>query len=68
MNIRTCLITPTEIKNAIKKLNSGKAAGSTIYHQRQSRLLVRFQRRFSVTFIIGCWTRKEYRRRGKRVC
>lgn len=30
MNIRTCLITPTEIKNAIKKLNSGKAAGSTI--------------------------------------
>lgn len=30
MNIRTCPITPTEINNAIKKLNSGKAAGSTI--------------------------------------
>ena len=56
LNIRTGRITRVEIKSAIKKLKSGKA--ETVFHQRQSRLEVRCQRRFFWASATGYGERK----------
>ena len=66
LNIRTGRITRVEIKRAVQMLKSEKKQAATIYHQRQSRLEVRFQKRFFWTSATGNGVRSRCRRNRRK--
>ena len=68
LNIRTGRITRIEIKNAIKKLKTGRLQDVIMFHQRQLRREGTCQRRFFWTSARGYEVRRGYQRSGKRVC
>ena len=66
LNIRTGRITRVEIKNAIKKLKTGRLQDVIIYHQMKLRREGTRQRRFFWTS--GYGVRRRYQRSERRVC